>query len=344
MRKGRRSTIRRPRNGLALACGLLLAAGPGVRHAAAAPDAATLLAELGLSQDEITQVRSGTLVRHAVPAASERELTAGLAFRVSSPPAALVAGVKRDLLDAVDPNVTAHGVMGAPGSVADLAKLLLQPDASTRAQGYTSATPGGALNLSSAEIAAFQALGREAAVADVEAQVRSALFARVQAYRTQGLGGVAPYARSGGGSRSAADELRTATGAAKKLEQYVPAAHRLLLSYPNEKPVGTEELFRWSQFDAHGTPTLALTHVLIVPDGDAWVVAQRQYYVSTGYNAEQAVAAFLPSEGGTIVIYTNRTSTDQITGIGGSAKRSLGSKILASQLESLFERAREKIE
>ena len=169
--------------------------------------------------------------------------------------------------------------------------------------------------------------------------MRSALLARLQAYRSQGLAGAAPYARSGG-ERSPAEELRTATAASKALAKYAPAAYRALSDYPRSKPPGTEEAFHWTQFEAHGTPTLALTHVLLVPDGDAWIAVQRQFYVSTGYNAEQAVAAFLPATGGTLVVYANRTSTDQVTGFGGSAKRSIGSRLLASQLEAIFERAR----
>lgn len=308
--------------------------------ATALPDTATLLADLGLSPDEVAQVEAGSLVHHAVQPASERELVAGLAFAVPVSPSELVANAKRDLLDRVDANMSAFAVVSAPGSLADFAKLVLQPDAQKRARAYANAEPGGDLNLSSAELAAFRALGGGAAPAAVEPQVRSALLARVQAYRAQGLAGIEPYARADGKTRSPADELRTATTASKRLAQYAPAAYQLLLSYPNGKPPGSEEIFRWSQFDAHGVPTLALTHVLLVPDGEAWIVVQRQFYVSTGYNAEQAVAAFLPSQaGGTVVVYVNRTSTDQITGFGGSAKRSIGSKMLASQLESMFEKA-----
>lgn len=305
------------------------------------PETTALLADLGLSPDEIAQIQAGSLVRHAVQPASERELVAGLAFEVPVSPSELVKNAKRDLLDRVDANTSAFAVISAPGSVADFTKLVLQPDAQARAQAYANAGPGGDLNLSSSELAAFRALGSAAAPAAVEPLVRSALLARVQAYRAQGLAGIAPYARADGKTRSPAEELRTATTASKKLAQYVPAAYQLLLSYPNAKPTGTEEIFRWSQFDAHGVPTLALTHVLLVPDGAAWIVVQRQFYVSTGYNAEQAVAAFLPSQaGGTVVVYANRTSTDQITGFGAGTKRAIGSKILASQLESMFEKAR----
>lgn len=308
--------------------------------AAELPDAATLLADLGLSPDEIAQIQSGKLVRHAVPPASERELTTGLAFQVPVSPSELVKSSAKDLLSRVDPNMIAYAAVPAPGSPGDFAKLTLQPDAQKRAQAYASAQPGDDLNLSTEEIGAFQKLGSGAAPSAVEPQVRSALLTRLQAYRTQGLAGIAPYARADGQSRSPAEELRTATQAAKKLQQYAPAAYQFLLSYPNGKPPGTEEIFRWSHFDAHGVPTIALTQLLLVPDGEAWIVAQRQFYVSAGYNAEQAVAAFLPSQAGTVVVYANRTSTDQITGFGGGTKRSLGSKMLASQLEGMFEKAR----
>ena len=48
----------------------------------------------------------------------------------------------------------------------------------------------------------------------------------------------------------------------------------------------------------------------------------------------------LPVQGGSVVIYANRTSTDQVTGWGGSVKRSIGSELLESQLEALFQKAR----
>src|SRR5262249_46618460 len=106
---------------------------------------------------------------------------------------------------------------------------------------------------------------------------------------------------------------------------------------------GSLETFRWTRYLAHGEPTVSLTHGLYVPDGDAWVVVQRQFYVSTGYNSEQAVGALMPVEKGTVVFYVNRTSTDQVLGFGGSAKRSIGSKLLASQLQALYEKVRKAV-
>ena len=36
---------------------------------------------------------------------------------------------------------------------------------------------------------------------------------------------------------------------------------------------------------------------------------------------------------GTLVVYTSRVSTDQVGGFGGSAKRTIGSKLLTSELK-----------
>ena len=64
---------------------------------------------------------------------------------------------------------------------------------------------------------------------------------------------------------------------------------------------------------------------------EAPVLVQHQYYVSTGYNAEQAIVAFPPVDGGTLVIYTNHTSTDQVAGPGGGAKRTIGRRVMAGK-------------
>jgi hypothetical protein len=324
------------RNSITGAVLVLLLAPPAT---AQIPAAADLLAEVGYSAAEVARIEGGELVTGSIEPSSERELAAAFAFLVPTSPSDLVSQARQGLLDRLDPNTLAYAVLPGSPSLGDFAKLTLQPDAPKQAQAYVSAKPGGSLNLSSQEIVTFDALGSGAPVATVEQAVRSALLARLQAYRSQGLAGIAPYALSDGKQRAAGDELRSATLTAKKLQKYVPTAYQMLLDYPKSEVPGTEEAFRWTRYLAHGEPTVSLTHSLFVPDGDAWVVVQRQYYVSTGYNCEQALAAFLPVKGGTVVVYTNRTSTDQVTGFGGSAKRSIGSKLLASQLEELFQKA-----
>jgi hypothetical protein len=301
--------------------------------AAQIPDAPTLLSSLGFSQDEIKQVMNGQIVRSdRMKAASDRELVAGMAFMVKDAPKDFVAKLKSGLAVKVDPQTLEAGTFNGAGSAADLAKLTLDPNANSRAQAYVNASPGESLNLSAQEIATFDAL--QPTPAAVTPAVRAALLARMQAYQTQGLDGIAPYARSYG-TRSVAEEIRTMVKASQALQRYVPNAYQMLLAYPHSKPAGMEEVFHWSQINAHDVPTYTLTHALFVPDGNAYVVVQRMYYVSAGFNCEQAIAAVVPVQGGTVMVYGNRTSTDQVEGWGGDMKRSIGSKLLESQLEAL---------
>jgi hypothetical protein len=312
----------------ALGLAIAIALAPQAAHAL--PDAATLLADLGLTPDQIASVQAGEFVNVELRPSTPRELTAGFAFRVDVPPAKLVADLRAGLANKVDPTVKASGEIHGAGSAADLAQLAIGPDvAASYAKGSSD------LNLSSDERASFANLG----AADVAKQVRAALLARVAAYQAKGLAGIAPYAR-GSQSRSPAEELRSATDASKPLAKYEPAAYQLALDYPAKKPAGFTEAYRWSQFDAHGVPTIALTHGMFIPEGDAFLVVQRQFYVSAGYNCVQAIVAFVPTGSGTIVAYGNRTSTDQITGFGGGAKRSIGNEMLESQLQGMFEKIR----
>ncbi len=330
------------RNRLAEAALAMLLVAAGQPAAAELPDAATLLADLGFTPDQIAQVQAGSFVSADIKPSSDREIVAAFAFLVQTPPKDLLSQLRSGLIDKTDSNTIAFSMIQGAPSLDSFAKLTLQPDAQKRAQAYVSASPGTDLNLSAAELATFDGLGTGASTAAVEGAVRSALLARLQAYQAKGLAGIAPYARDGGKTRAPGDELRSATTATKRLQTLVPAAYQYLLDYPASKPAGTEETYRWSHIMAHGVPTLALAHGLYVPDGDGWVVTQRQFYVSGGYNCEQAISAFLPMKTGTLVVYSNRTSTDQVLGFGGGAKREIGSKLLASQLEDLYRKVQTK--
>ncbi len=79
------------------------------------------------------------------------------------------------------------------------------------------------------------------------------------------------------------------------------------------------------------------------PRGTRASSSQRQYYVSSGYNAEQAVAGFLPVEGGSIVVYFGHAFTDQVAGFGGAMKRNIGRRIMTETLTKLFDTNRGRL-
>lgn len=304
----------------------------------AAPTVEDMAAEVGLTPDALAQVENGEIVETTPTDRSDRELAIGMVFLVRAPLTQVVQAFQRASDLKADPHVAALHEVNGPGTLADFEDLRLTPHGDAEARRYLNAAPGQTLNLSTAEIAAFRALGA-AQQQEVEAQLRSMLLARYRAYRTHGLDGGAPYDRGGGVQRSTAEELRRHS-AAKILGKYSPAFREVLLHYPAARPAGLEERFYWLVYDLDDRPTLTLRHRMALPMDDAFVVADREFYVSQGYNAGQAHAAFLPAKNGTMVFYVTRTSTDRASGFGASAKHAIGRRRMTRELQDIFNRMR----
>jgi hypothetical protein len=307
----------------------LLLAVPGTAHAM---DPTIVLQALGFPADTRTRVEAGRFVEVPLPTGSDRDLNIGIAFLVAkrSPPAvARTVREEKRILQA-DPNVIAYGDLEGDGTAAELAGLTLTPG---QRKAFGSVAPGDALNLSLDEIATLRAVGGDAHA--IQSAVHALLLARHRAYRAKGLAGIAPYARVRS-AISAGDDLAVVNRGARATGIFPTKLYDLLDRYPDDRPPDLAENFYWVQLRAHGEDTITLEHVFQATVEDMAVLVQRQYYVSTGYNAEQAIAAFLPVDDGTLVVYANHTSTDQVAGVGGPAKRALGRTVMVRQFERLF--------
>ncbi len=306
------------------------------------PTLQDFLAAMDLSSDEIDRARAGEIISGTAKASHDREIVATLAFLIHGvSPDELVKRGEGGLLDKVDEQTIAYSILQGAPTLESFSKLRLR---TKNVEKFRKAKAGDDLNLSQDEIDTLQKLGKDPEVDKVEAAIHAALLARMKSYQAKGLAGIAPYQRSHDELRSAAEDLKLASLATKAIKQITPDAYRLLLEYPSSIPEGTQETYRWGYLEAHDEPTIVLTHNLYIPEGETWIVVQRQFYVSEGYNSEQAIAAFVPVSEGTVVFYINRTSTDQVSGFGGGAKRSIGSKLLASQLRALFAKVSEVVE
>jgi hypothetical protein len=310
----------------------------GAEPALAQPSADQVLTDFGLSADDKQKVMNGEFVTPDLASVSDRDLSVALFFLVKTSPDSLSKQIMSGELITTDTQVKTHGRFSATGSLADLAGLKIGNDV---AKTLTSAQPGEALNLGTKEIAAFNALQGGTTQA-VQGQLQKMLLDRYQAYRAAGLAGMVPYDRGSGRTSDTAGDLRKASQATPGLEKYLPAFRAVLLGYPQATAPNMQQDFRWVYYNIEGKPTYVLVHMLAVAAGATRAVVQRQYYVSTGYNAEQAVAGFLPVQGGTLVAYSSHAFTDQVAGFGGSMKRGIGRKIMADRLKAMFEAGRTK--
>ncbi|MDJ0851139.1 MAG: hypothetical protein QNK04_22430 [Myxococcota bacterium] len=324
-----------------LLAGLLLV-GAGPMPASAVAPLEDVLRGVGFDDGDIAKIRRGELVKGVMESTSERELAIKLAFLVEAPVSQLreLFTLSRDY--EYDPSVTAFAPIRGEGSLRDFARLHLDPKPDAAAKVYLDARPGSELNLSREEIAAFNALaeGEGSARERVEQQGRRMLLDRYRAYRKRGLDGIAPYARGGGKDYFPGERLRRRTEQSEGFRKEVPAFHRALLHYPKSLPQGFEERFYWVNFRVDDRPTVALVHRMALVEGDDYAFAERHFYVSRSHNSVQTVGGAFPVEEGTVVLYVNRTSTDQVGGFGSATKRALGKRVMAGQIAETFDRLR----
>ena len=164
---------------------------------------------------------------------------------------------------------------------------------------------------------------------------RAELLSRYQAYRQRGLAGIEPRGRTRPG-----EELQTALREAELLATFFPEIHRALRLYPDAQPADLRHVYFWINQRVENRPTYILAHrsYFVRPDGA--FMAERQFYVEHSYNSLFLLAGAMPMNGGTIMLYSNRTFTDQVAGIGSGLRHSIGRKQMRDEIVKSFEEIR----
>jgi hypothetical protein len=164
---------------------------------------------------------------------------------------------------------------------------------------------------------------------------RAELLRRYEAYRQRGLAGIAPR-----GKARPAEELQTALNEANLLAKLFPEIYRALQKYPEAQPDDLRHAFFWINQRVENRPTFILAHRSYIVRADSAFMAERQFYVERSYNSLFLLAGVMPMDGGTIMLYSNRTFTDQVTGIGSGLRHSIGRKQMRDTIVKSFEEIR----
>lgn len=311
--------------------------GAGVLAAAAAAAAQPTLEEagrlVGLPEDALARMLAGEVVSANLPPSSDKDLSLAVAVRVAAPLEQVYSFVETDALVKTQTVTLSSGRIDPRDPKRSLADLKLDP--ATLAS--LAADPGGTFQMSAAEAARLS----EAGEAGVMEAYRGVLAERAVAYWERGLPGITPYA---GSDRSPATDLTAAMGATAMLS-VVPALKAELSQPPAKSRGGAEHQLFWAVQKGREQAAPVLFHRALYKDADGEVMFERRFYSAYDYDALQIAAGVLPiAEGGSAIFYTNRTFTSQVTGFGGSAKRSIGSELLERELVAELERVREALD
>mmetsp|Transcript_35295 Transcript_35295/g.72225 ORF Transcript_35295/g.72225 Transcript_35295/m.72225 type:complete len:313 (-) Transcript_35295:374-1312(-) len=301
-----------------------------------------VLKDAGFTASDIGNIRSGKLVKQTVSSTSDRELAAQFALLVKVPASelkeAFMTGSKKK---ETDDTITDMGLVADDPALEDFMGVALEPNGDKMTKTYLIAAPGSDLNLSEEEIQKFNGLKKSGGKQEqVETVLREVLFERLRTYKCKGLKGIAPYARSGK-NYDPGKELYDKTTTAKILKARAPAFYNHVLNYPEDKPDGVEEIFSWFNYSIDDKPTICLSHKMLKEENGGIVFYERHFYVSRSHNSMQRIGGASPVDEGTICFVLSRTSTDQVSGFGGAAKRKIGAQIMAGKIADNFEKMRE---
>jgi hypothetical protein len=299
-----------------------------------------------LAPEQRRRLLAGDTIAYQVLETSETELGAGVAMYV--PVALARAAEVLTSPDVVlkDPSVTAAGLVPVGATVTSMQGFKLAANETGEAQDALDASVGSRFNLAPPEIDAFHAArstlraGDRAALLEAAAgQWRALLLQRALTFQARGLDGIAPYVRRGGTSDPAA-LLRVAAGDARIVATLAPRLGEALLRYPAEQSPSSASQVYWVKRQVQGRPTPLLLHHLVDVTQALALYVERQFYVGSSYNASQILCAAIPYEDGVLIVSSNRVSTDQVAGLGGELKRTIGRRQLRGEIVKRFDRIR----
>ena len=316
---------------------VVLSLGLLVSSAGSAPaeprSAAEVARAIGLSSEAIERVIAGEVVAEELEASSDKDLGLGVVMRLDAPIGAVSEFIDSDRVAQVQTVVLSQGGLDPAGP--SLAEMTLPKESLARLV----KDPGGTFSLSESEAARIESAARQGEAAALEAY-RSVLAERASAYWKGGLDAIEPYA---GKNRSPAADLRHANEAIEKLAR-LPRLQAELAGVPAESSGAVRHSLSWAVLKGRDIAAPVLIHRMSYVSTDGEIVVQRQFYSGYDYDALQIVVAILPtSEDWSAVFYTNHTYTVQVTGFGGSAKRSIGRKLLRKGVVEELERAQRAI-
>jgi hypothetical protein len=289
--------------------------------------------QLGMSEAAIERVKNGEVVVEKLEASSDKDLSIALIARLDAPLEEIYEFLQSEqMLELSTVTLSAGEIDTATFSMSgmDLPADVLQQLVDD---------PEDTFQMSTEEIALITEATAKG-TAEVLAAYRGVLSARARAYWEKGIAGIEPYAGDG---RSPQTDLAHANEAARQLIRN-NAVHAELDAIPSKAAGKAKHRLYWAVQKGRDRAAPVLNHRILYAENEGEVSIERRFYSGYDYDALQIVTGILPAgDRRCVAFYTNHTYTAQVAGFGGSAKRSIGRKLMQKELVAEMERAQAAI-
>ena len=166
------------------------------------------------------------------------------------------------------------------------------------------------------------------------------LAERAKAYWENGLDGIVPYDGLGKG-RDPRIDLKMANEAALKAVTD-PVVHDEIFAIPSQSENPQFHKLQWGIQKGNELAAPILNHMIRIKRDLGFVAVTRRFYCGVDYDCSQIVSGVIPTtDGRAAIFYINRTFSSAVAGFGGSAKRSIGRKLMKSKLIETMKKGQE---
>ncbi len=249
------------------------------------PDLQTFfLQDVGLSQDQISAIRSGQPVAKTMPSRVPPEVFLfGAIYIHAAPESYLQFARDFDRMRKL-PNYLALGVFSSPPQLSDLKRFSFDDD---DIKALKNCKPGDCLiQMPASSIEELQRSINWSAV-DVNEQVNQLLqktaLERLLAYQREGNQALGVY-NDKRNPTEVPQQFAFMLSYTKALPALLPDFYQYLLSYPNAKPANVDDTFYWARVKFGLKPTLRVVQMVTMrgttADPVAYAIAEKQLYSS----------------------------------------------------------------
>ena len=297
---------------------------------------------IGLSQDQIADIRNGKAVAKVLKSRTPAEIFVFGAVYIKSAPESYVrlAG-DFDRLRKL-PEYLAIGRFSDPPRSADLEGFNFDSD---DIAALKKCKPGHCEVQVPAEAVADIHKSINWSAPDLDRQLNEHLHQRaiegLQAYRRDGNQALGVYVDKENPT-DVAKQFEYMLSYARVLPKYLPDFHRYLLAYPTAKPENVDDAFYWAKVKFGLKPTLRVVHIVTLrgnsADQPAYAIAEKQLYSSHYFETALDLTFCVrgsgdPKQHGFYLIKAMGSEQAGLTGVKGSMVRKVAVGRSATSLE-----------
>jgi hypothetical protein len=308
---------------------------------------------IGLSQDQIDDIRIGTPVVMALPPRTEEEVYLfGAVYIHAAPESYLQLILDFDRLRRL-PNYQALGVFGNPPRLADLNGFSLD---SNDIRDLQKCRPGDCMiQLPGSTMEELQQSIDWSAPNlndQVDQFLRNKALQRLLAYQHDGNPALGVY-NDKRDPAEVAQQFAYMLSYDTALPAYLPEFYRYLLAYPNAKPANVEDRFYWANMKFGLRPTLRVIHLVTMRGGTgddvAYAIAEKQLYSSHYFDTAMDLSFCVrgrddPKHPGFYLIMVLGSEQSSLTGFGGGIIRRVAVSRSVSDLQAGLTNIRNTLE